>query len=212
MLCLDIVTIIVSNPLYILSYFSESHFLRLLDAMGTLGLGYFTLFTAFAMLLIAGVLNEEVGIGRFLMIGCPFFLFVIVAAGGLIYHHVIVEHDILGGKTVVSLFFTVMKVLGLSLFCFAYLTATKFVRDDMTQEGRTHIILGALFFVSYCGVELQSALSGFVQAKFLYQIYSFLASGIFVMFFNWLNWPMPGTRREDNEQDKGESLAEDLVE
>jgi hypothetical protein len=212
MFYLDFLLIVGSNPLYILTFFTPSHSFRLFDSLIGLFLQVAVLFTAFALLIMTGLTHRDVTFSWIAIRFIPFGVIYIIFAAGLLSYHALVDADPLGQTAAVSSIFAVARGGALTVYFFVYLIAAATVfQPEVAHEGRAVIPLGLVLFVTICIIDFASARGKYAELRFANQIYSLLAVGTYILFFNFVNWPVnrAGALRREAKESAGDRLELD---
>lgn len=208
---MDIAMIIGSNPLYILTYFTESPFIKFFDVAVGLFMMIFVAFTAFVVLLMKEQKHHDVSSVWLLCRFFPFFVAYLVFTFSSGYAVMSVDENPLSkiNKITKALDTTKMVLVGIYILSFLYAAFT--YKSDIPNEKQALVVMGFVMICTTISSELMNALEPFLGSDFAIQIFSFLSVSTYTLFFNFINWPVDSAdilRDEIGDtNEKGEALV-----
>ena len=189
MFILDILLIIGSDPLYILTYFSDTYAIKLYDSLVGLLLLVFVAFTAFVVFLMSGLKHRDVSFKWIFVRFIPFliaFIFFVASSGYAIMQ---VDDDPLSQIDSIStgLDTTRMIIIGIYFICLIYGLCV-FQRE--VPNDKIFVIMSMVFFILIFSSELMNTIQPFLGSDFAIQIFTLAACTNHIIFFNFFNWPI----------------------
>jgi hypothetical protein len=192
---LDALLVVASNPLYVLTFFTRSHALPLLDSLLGLFLRVAAQFTALALLMMNGLTHGDVTFAWVAVRFVPFALVFVVFGSALVAYHALVDADPLAPTSAVSGIYALARYGAMAIYALAYLRAVRKFKQEVAGERRAVVPLGIVLFAVLLMWDVISSRSQYAELKFANQIFTLLAVGAYVVFFNFVNWPV---NREGN--------------
>ncbi|OHS99447.1 hypothetical protein TRFO_08376 [Tritrichomonas foetus] len=214
MFILDIFLIIGSDPLYVLTYFSSSYIIKLYDCVVSFLLLVSVGFTAFSVLLMTGLKHRDITFRWILVRFIPFlFAFVIFAAGSG-YAVILTDRDPMSkiNNVTKALDTSRMVLIAIYALCLGY--GCYVFQSDVPNEKSAFVIMAILFFCVTVTSELMNALEPFLGSDFAIQLFSLFSCAVYILFFNFLNWPVDSSivmRNEVDEDDGDNNVIEEAL-
>jgi len=185
MFVLDALVIVASDPCYVLVYFTESRGVRVFDALANLLLVVCVQFAGLVALLGAAVNRSPAWLAiRFL----PFLASYALFAGATVYATLLTDGDptsqangVTMGLGYTKLFLLVVNLLAL---LYAVVTCTA------EREAVTMAILSLVSALSACRAELKDVFEPMLVNESTTGILALATCSIYVVFFNFFNWPV----------------------
>ncbi|KAH0785125.1 hypothetical protein GPJ56_011071 [Histomonas meleagridis] len=215
MFYLDLIAIFASDPLYILEYFVESDFLKIIDSILSQLLIVATLFTAISMLKMRDVAYEDVTFSWLLNQFIPFGLAFLILSSSSIYS-ISLSSRYYVSKENIQTIFSILKAVLMTVYLIAFVIESIRFKSETAEEKLLLTSFGGLTFAVMVISEVKTMLSEYFGNHYILQFYSIIATGIYVFFFNYINWPVDLSKltleKEDEQKGEDEVVNEGLAE
>jgi hypothetical protein len=189
MLNLDIFLLIASNPLNILSFFTESPFFPLFNSVVSSFLMANTFYVALVVLLMRGLAYKDASKVWLYSIYFVFFAAFCLITSQSIVTVMEVYYNPLSKKTntIKGLGYAKMAIVGIYLLALFYAIFT--YKTDIANEKPAYSIMSLILFMTVLTSELYSIEDPYAGTDSAMDTFSLLAVGTYVLFFNFINWP-----------------------
>ena len=202
MFILDILLIFGADPLFLLSFFTDSPFFSLFDNFFSAFLLTNTFFVALVVLLMRDIVHKDVSKIWLLIHYIPFlavFLLLYITSSVSIME---VNEDPLQKITpfIKGLTITKMVIVGIYVVALAYGIFT--YKTDVPNEKPAYSIMAIILLLTVLVAELYSLTDPYLNTDKSLQTFSFLAVATYILFFNFINWPTDASNAGDMEASK----------
>ncbi|KAH0789166.1 hypothetical protein GPJ56_006919 [Histomonas meleagridis] len=218
MFYLDLIAIVASNPLYILEYFVESNFLKIVDTTLVQFLVVAVLFTAISIMEMRDNAYEDLKLSwvlkRFIPFGLGFLVFTASSVYSILFSGIEGNMDDSMVKS-----FSITKVVLLLVYIVAFVFVSIRFKSEFAEEKVLVTVLGCLMFTVITVSEIRTIFSESYGNHHILLLYSLIGAEVYTFFFNYINWPVDMSKlsleKEDDQKNPedivNEGLAEQLV-
>lgn len=201
MFILDILLIIGSDPFYILTYFSDSYAIKLYDCAVSIFLLISVAFTAFSVLMMTGLKHHDISFKWILVRFIPFFIAFLIFASSSGYAVMCVDKDPISKFNKVTKILDISRMVLIGAYAICLIYGGVVFQSDVPNEKPAFIVMSGLFFCVTLTSELMNTLEPFLGSDFAIQIFSLFSSAVYILFYNFLNWPIDSSTINRNEVD-----------
>lgn len=211
MFVLDILLVVGSDPFYILTYFSDSYIIKLYDCIVSIFLLISVAFTAFAVLLMTGLIHRDITFIWILIRFIPFLIAFLVFASSSGYAVLRVDKDPISKLNIVTKILDIIRMSLIGVYAICLIYGGIVFHSDVPDEKPAFIVMSILFFCVTLTSELMNTLEPFLGSDFAIQIFSLFSSAVYILFFNFLNWPIDSSMINRKEVDTTDATYKDQI-
>ena len=134
----------------------------------------------------------------------PFLIAFFVFASSSGYAVICVDKDPISRINVVTKVLDLLRVMFYMVYAIAIGRGAFVFQSDVPGEKLAMVLMTSIFFVLILISELFNAFEPFLGSDFAIQIFSLFSCAVYILFFNFLNWPVDSSvamRKEVNDEE-----------
>ena len=200
MFYMNIALIFGSDPFYILTYFTEANGIKIYDAIVAQILVMITLFVSCVSM------DEYTNQKTLLLKFIPFILGIIFYSASSIYSICITSNDPIKAMNNVGIGLSCAKIGFIVFYISMFISSSIKFHPEIKKEKTVLVTMGALNLSMVILSEIFGLNNEYITGHYFIQFYSIVSSGLYIIFFNYLNWPVDKTmlNLEQADEEKGE--------
>lgn len=182
MFVLSILNVVVINPFWFLTYFTNSRLLRIIDSILVMFLIVSTVFVSVVVLLIGDLKNNDISKNWLLLRSIPFLAAYVFFFAGSLYSSVSIHKDPLSTTTTAAQAFAVIKIIIYISSIISLIIGSVIFQSEFPQEKLLYLGFSVVFLTSLITCEIYSTFKSSLGVSRIVQIYSLVAVSIFNLF------------------------------
>ena len=201
MLFLDVILMFASDPFYVITYFDEVSYVKIVDTLLRLLLVICANFTALTVLNMRGLIHRDVGVWWLFVRFLPFLGMYALCAAPAILEIVFLGKDPLSESNTITKALAATKLVMIVVYAGVLIFSVFRYRADLPQEYDAAVAGALLMFATTALAEFAKAFETLLVSGFAVDKFTFWACVIYVILFNFFNWPVHASVAEfDSEQ------------